>query len=233
MITISPIDFEFQYFERMAIMNYDVILFDLDGTLTDSTEGIINSVIYALERKNISYTSKKELHRFVGPPLQSSFRDYCGFGEDEAKDAVRVFREYFTQKGIYENAVYEGVAEMLNALYTSGFTLAVATSKPEAFAEQILTRFDLAKYFNVIAGASMEGTDKPTVIRQALTRLEMEPSSRVLMVGDREHDILGAKEVGISSLGVLYGYGSEKELSKAGADYIVRTPFEIVKYCLY
>ena len=213
-------------------MSYDIILFDLDGTLTDSAEGIVNSVIYALKRKGIPYASKRELRRFVGPPLQASFRDYCGFSEEEAKDAVRIFREYFTEKGIYENAVYEGVPEMLSALSEAGFTLAVATSKPEAFAGQILARFDLAKYFSVIAGASMDGTDKPTVIRLALSRLHTEPSSRVLMVGDREHDIFGAKEVGISSLGVLYGYGSKEELEEAGAAYIAASPSAITSHCL-
>ena len=213
-------------------MSYSIILFDLDGTLTDSAEGIVNSVVYALERKGIPYTSNRELRRFVGPPLQDSFRDYCGFSEEQAKEAVKIFREYFTEKGIYENSVYEGVSEMLDALCKAGFTLAVATSKPEAFAEQILMRFDLAKYFSVIAGAEMNGTSKPVVIRQALQRLGAEPSDQILMVGDREHDILGAKEVGIASLGVLYGYGSMEELHEAGADHIVHTPSEIVSHCI-
>ena len=213
-------------------MSYDVILFDLDGTLTDSAEGIVNSVVYALERKGIPYASKQALRRFVGPPLQDSFRDYCGFSDEQAKEMVRIFREYFTQKGIYENAVYDGVPEMLDSLCKAGYTLAVATSKPEAFAEQILARFDLAKYFTVIAGASMDGTTKPVVIRQALSRLATEPSDRVLMVGDREHDVLGAKEVGIDSLGVLYGYGDEEELRGAGADHIARTPSEIADCCV-
>lgn len=213
-------------------MSYDVILFDLDGTLTDSAEGIVNSVVYALERKGIPYASKQALRRFVGPPLQDSFRDYCGFSDEQAKEMVRIFREYFTQKGIYENAVYDGVPEMLDSLCKAGYTLAVATSKPEAFAEQILARFDLAKYFTVIAGASMDGTTKPVVIRQALSRLATEPSDRVLMVGDREHDVLGAKEVGIASLGVLYGYGDEEELRGAGADHIARTPSEIADCCI-
>jgi phosphoglycolate phosphatase len=212
-------------------MSYNVILFDLDGTLTDSAEGIVNSVVYALERKGIPYASKQALRRFVGPPLQDSFRDYCGFSDEQAKEMVQIFREYFTQKGIYENAVYDGVPEMLDSLCKAGYTLAVATSKPEALAEQILARFGLEKYFKVIAGASMEGTTKPVVIRQALARLGIEPSEHVLMVGDREHDILGAKEVGISSLGVLYGYGDEEELRKAGADHIVQMPSEILHCC--
>ena len=121
---------------------------------------------------------------------------------------------------------------MLDTLGKAGFTLAVATSKPEAFAEQILERFDLAKYFTVISGASMDGTTKPIVIRQALERLGVKPSASVLMVGDREHDILGAKEVGISSLGVLYGYGSKEELTIANADYIVQTTEEILSCCI-
>lgn len=213
-------------------MSYNIILFDLDGTLTDSADGIVNSVIYALERKGISYTSKQELRRFVGPPLQESFKEYCGFSEEDAKDAVRIFREYFSQKGIYENAVYDGVPEMLQKLCNAGFTLAVATSKPETFAKQILERFDLAKYFAVIAGASMEGTDKPTVIRQALSRLNAEPSENILMIGDRKHDIIGAKDVGISSLGVLYGYGSKEELADAGADNILSSPSGIAEFCI-
>ena len=213
-------------------MSYDVILFDLDGTLTDSAEGIVNSVVYALERKGVPYANKQELRRFVGPPLQDSFRDYCGFSDEQVKETVRIFREYFTEKGIYENSVYDGVKEMLDSLCRAGRTLAVATSKPELFAEQILARFDLAKYFSVIAGASMDGTTKPVVIREALRRLGVKASDRVLMVGDREHDILGAKEVGVASLGVLYGYGSEEELRTAGADHIVKTPSEILRCCL-
>jgi phosphoglycolate phosphatase len=120
---------------------------------------------------------------------------------------------------------------MLATLQNAGCTLALATSKPEAFAKQILARFDLAKYFTVIAGASMDGTTKPVVIRQALQQLSAEASDRIIMVGDREHDVLGAKEVGITSLGVLYGYGSEEELRKAGADHIVSTPSEIIAKC--
>ena len=212
-------------------MSYSTILFDLDGTLTDSAEGIVNSVVYALDKKGVPYASKQELRRFVGPPLQDSFKNYCGFSDEQSKEMVRIFREYFTEKGIYENAVYDGVPEMLDSLCKAGCTLAVATSKPEAFAKQILTRFDLAKYFSVIAGASMDGTSKPTVIREALRRLEVEASKQILMVGDREHDILGAKEVGVSSLGVLYGYGDKEELSSAGADHIVKYPAEILNFC--
>lgn len=208
-------------------MSYSVILFDLDGTLTDSAEGIVNSVVYALERKGIPCADKQALRRFVGPPLLDSFRAYCGISEAEAREMVRLFREYFTETGIYENAVYEGVPAMLASLRAAGATLAVATSKPQAFAEQILRRFDLAPYFAVIAGASMDGTTKPAVIRQALECLGVPPSEDVLMVGDREHDVLGAKEVGIASLGVLYGYGDEDELRMAGADHMVSAPSDI------
>ena len=213
-------------------MDQNVILFDLDGTLTDSAEGIVNSVVYALEHMGIPYESKESLRCFIGPPLQASFRNVFKLSEEQVQDAVRLFRTYFREKGIYENSVYKNVPEMLSALRNEGYTLAVATSKPEAFAKQILLRFDLAKYFRVIAGATMDGTDKPTVIREALARLEVKPSPRVLMVGDREHDVLGAKEVGIRSLGVLYGYGSEKELSEAGAEYIASTPMDIASFCL-
>ena len=210
------------------------ILFDLDGTLTDSAEGIVNSIVYALKHYGLPHDDREALRRFVGPPLPESFQKYCGFSAEKAKDAVAVFREYFTEKGIFENSVYDGVPEMLDALVKAGFTLGVATSKPEAFAEQILARFDLAKYFTAVAGATMDEkrTSKPTVIAYAMEKLGITDASCVWMVGDREHDILGAKENGIRSVGVLYGYGDMAELGEAGADVIVQTPAELLQHIL-
>ena len=216
------------------IMKYDTILFDLDGTLTDSADGIINSIVHALKHYRLPHDDREALRRFVGPPLPESFERYCGFSSEKAKEAVAVFREYFSEIGIFENTVYEGVPEMLGTLKEAGFTLAVATSKPEVFAERILARFDLAKYFTAVAGATMDEkrTNKAEVIRYALEKLGGREHSRVLMVGDREHDILGAKAVGLDSLGVLYGYGDLAELTAAGADLLAQTPADICRLIL-
>ena len=147
---------------------------------------------------------------------------------------MAVFREYFSEIGIFENTVYKGVPEMLETLQAAGFTLAVATSKPEVFAERILARFDLAKYFTAVAGATMDEkrTNKAEVIRYALEKLGVKERSHILMVGDREHDILGAKAVGLKSLGVLYGYGDRAELTAAGADLLAETPMDVCRIIL-
>ena len=215
-------------------MRYDTILFDLDGTLTDSADGIINSIVHTLKHYGLPHDNRAALRRFVGPPLPESFQRYCGFSPEKAKEAVAGFREYFSEIGIFENTVYEGVSEMLSTLRKAGFTLAIATSKPEVFAERILSRFDLAKYFTAVAGATMDEkrTNKAQVILYALEKLGGREHSHVLMVGDREHDILGAKAVGIDSLGVLYGYGDRAELTAAGALLIAETPMDVCRIIL-
>lgn len=205
-------------------MNQAYILFDLDGTLTDPGLGITNSVAYALERFGIKVTDRKELYKFIGPPLVDSFMAYCGFSEDRAKEAVTVYREYFSAQGWAENTVYEGIETLLSALVAAGKTLLVATSKPQVFAEKILTHFGLHKYFTVICGAPMNaprGYGKADVIREALSAARVTDLTAAVMVGDRHHDIDGAKAVGIASVGVLYGYGDREEHQKAGADDIV------------
>ncbi len=201
---------------------YQTILFDLDGTLTESGIGIVNSVIYALQKYGMEVTDREELKRFIGPPLDKSFEQYCGFDSEKAKEAVEYYREYYREKGIFENIPYKGVAEMLKLLKDNGRTLIVATSKPEPFAKEILDYFKLSHYFDAIAGSNMDGTrtDKQEVIRYALTKAGDGGTASAIMVGDREHDIIGARAVGIDSLGVLYGYGSREELVKAGAIYL-------------
>ena len=173
---------------------YDVILFDLDGTLTDSALGITNSVAYSLKKYGIEVADRTELYKFIGPPLQESFEKYYSFSPEEAKRAVEYYREYYREKGIFENVVYEGIESLLKMLYASGKTLLVATSKPEEFAKTILKHFNLEKYFTYIAGANMDGTrtKKDEVICYALQNGHISDRSKVLMVGDREHDILGA-----------------------------------------
>lgn len=205
--------------------SYDAILFDLDGTLTDPGVGITNSVAYALEKYHIQVEDRKQLYRFIGPPLHESFENYYGFSEEEAKTAVEYYREYFKEKGMFENVVYEGISELLRDLKDRGKTLVVATSKPEIFAKQILEHFGLKEYFTYIAGANMDGTRtrKDEVIKYALQSCGISQGAGVVMVGDREHDIMGANKVGLDSIGVLFGYGSRKELTDAGATYIAES----------
>ena len=215
------------------------ILFDLDGTLTDPKEGITKSVQHALAHFGITVDDLDSLIPFIGPPLTDSFEMFYGFTHEQALEGVRVYREYFTQWGWRENREYAGVREMLRALKTAGFSLSVATSKPEVFALRILDYFHLTDYFDVVGGADLDGTRirKADVIRYTLGRAGVSQSGQALeqvaMVGDREHDILGAKAVGIESVGVLYGYGSREELEAAGADALVKQPGDLVRLLQY
>ena len=209
--------------------NYKYLFFDLDGTLTDSAEGITNSVEYALNKFGIIIKDKSELNRFVGPPLVPAFMEFYGFDEPDAKKAVEYYRERFKDIGIFENRVYDGIKGLLEDLKNKGYTLVVATSKPETFAKRIADHFDLTKYFTYIAGATFDGriSTKTEVIEYAIKALGLKDRSEIIMIGDRHHDVEGAKETGLDSLGVLYGYGNREELEKAGATYIAPTVEDI------
>ena len=211
---------------------YQYILFDLDGTLTNPEIGITSSVMYALEKFNIKVEDRKELHPFIGPPLGDSFQRYYGLSEEESQLAIKYYRERFSVKGLYENEVYEGVDKLLQQLKEGGKTLIIATSKPEEFTLKILKHFDLLKYFDYVAGATMDGSrgEKADVIRYALKISGIKDKSKAIMIGDRKYDILGAKENGLNSIGVLFGFGDYEELSKAGADYVVKSVEEILEY---
>lgn len=208
---------------------YDVILFDLDGTLTDSGLGITNSVAYALRKYGIEVADRRELYKFIGPPLKESFEKYYSFSAEEAERAIIYYREYYTDKGMFENEVYEGIKELLGEIRKAGKIAVVATSKPELFAKRILEHFGLAEYFQYIVGATMDETrtKKDEVISYILQNYDIPKQARVLMVGDREHDILGAKKTGIDSLGVLFGFGDYEELKNAGATHIAETVKDI------
>jgi phosphoglycolate phosphatase len=210
-------------------MSYDTILFDLDGTLTDPGIGITNSVMHALNKYGIDVCDRSALYKFIGPPLLESFERYYGFSEAEAKKAVEYYREYFTVTGILENILYDGVDQLLYQLKNSGKTLILATSKPEVFAKRILEHFQLAQYFTYIAGSELDGSrvKKQEVIRYALEHCGVTDPSKAVMIGDREHDIFGAKACGLSAIGVLFGYGGRAELERAGADIIVETVTDI------
>ena len=204
------------------------IFFDLDGTRTDPAEGITNSVAYALSKFGIEVSDKKTLYRFIGPPLIGAFMEYYGFTKENAEKALAYYREYFAPRGIFENAVIEGMPELLSALKAEGKKLYVATSKPEVFAVQILKHFNLDGYFDGIFGSTMDEkrNTKGAVIAYALSESGACQDDTV-MVGDRHHDIDGAKLNGMKSVGVLFGYGDRTELEGAGADQIAENIIEL------
>ena len=211
---------------------YQNILFDLDGTLTDPGTGITNSVVYALKKFGIDVADRTSLYKFIGPPLKGSFQEFFGFSDEQGDLAVRNYREYFRERGMLENEVYDGIPELLARLKEKGRTLIVATSKPEPFTLEILRHFRLLDYFDFVAGATMDETrnKKADIIRYALENCGITDPSSAVMVGDRKHDILGAKENGLDSVGVLFGYGDEEELKTAGATFIAETPLDILRY---
>lgn len=215
-------------------MEYEYILFDLDGTLTDSGIGIMNSFIYTFKKFGIEIKDKNELNKFIGPPLDYSFEKICGFSKEKTDLAIKYYREYYKDKGLFENLVYEGIEDLLKTLKGSSKKLIVATSKYETFARQILEHFNLAQYFTYIAGSTYDATrsKKSDVIKYALESCNINDLSKAIMIGDREHDIFGAKEAGINSIGVLFGYGSRNELTQAGADFIAETPADIAQILL-
>lgn len=209
---------------------FDTVLFDLDGTLTQSGIGITRSVAHSLKKFGIVETDQTKLDRFVGPPLIDSYMRYYGFCREQAVQAVAYYREYYASTGIFENRVYDGVESMLQALQKAEKTCILATSKPEHYAVQILEHFGLSDYFAFVAGATMDETrtGKADVIAYALKKAGH--PDHAVMVGDREHDILGARANGLPAIGVLYGYGSREELEQAGAAWIAETAEDIVNY---
>lgn len=209
---------------------FKYILFDLDGTLTDPALGITNSVQYALKKFGIEAKDRRELYKFIGPPLIESFMAYYGFDHEKAEKAVEYYREYYSVKGIFENSLYDGIEKMLAALKKSGKRVILATSKPEKFAKQILEFFEIDKYFDFVAGATMNETrsKKDEVIAYALEQCEISDSENAVMVGDRKYDIEGAHTFNIKGVGVLFGYGSKQELENAKADFLAE---DIEKLC--
>ena len=207
------------------VLPYTYILFDLDGTLTDPKEGITKSIQYALNKMGIIENDLDKLTSFIGPPLLQSFVEFYSFSEDEASQALQFYRERFAVTGLFENEVYEGIEKLLKDLNKLNYRLAVATSKPIVYAKQILDFFNLSKYFEVIVGSELDGTRsaKGEVIAEVLTQMKIEKKYQCVMIGDRKHDLIGASENGIDSIGVTYGYGSQQELEDANATYIVHS----------
>lgn len=209
---------------------YNTILFDLDGTLTDPGLGITNSVLYALEQLGYPLPPRESLYKFIGPPLLDSFQAYYGMTPEQAEEAVRLFRVYFAETGIMENSLYPGIPEVLDKLQKQGRRLILATSKPQGFAERILEHFDLRKYFDQVVGATMdaERSQKHQVIAYAMETYGV-TAEEAVMVGDRKHDVLGAKKNGMACIGVLFGYGDAPELNEAGAIALAADPQELLR----
>ena len=212
---------------------FDTILFDLDGTLTDSGLGITKAVQYALGQMGYEVPPRESLFSFIGPPLHLSFQRHYGMDEEMAVEAVRQFRVYYNQMGgILENEVYDGVRELLRDLKSAGKRLMIATSKPQAAAELVMNHFGLSEFVpEIVGGTDDTRNTKGKVIGYALREYGVNPDTAV-MVGDREHDIHGAAENGIPAIGITWGYGDRAELEGAGAKAVFDTPEETVQYIL-
>lgn len=211
---------------------YKYCLLDLDGTVTDSAPGIINSVEYAFRKLGDPVPERDKLYVFIGPPLAESFERFFGFSKEKALRGVEYYREYYHDKGIFENSIYDGIPELLKELKARGAKVALATAKPLVFAEKILEHFGLIEYFDELGGATLDGRilTKEDVLEDLLPRLGEADKSKILMVGDRSQDARGAGHCGLDCLGALWGYGSSEELLTAGAKYLAETPADVAEY---
>jgi phosphoglycolate phosphatase len=209
-------------------MRYPVIFFDLDGTLTDPTEGITKSVQYALAKFGIA-AELDQLRSFIGPPLHHSFMAEYGFDEPTSRQAVEAYREYFGDQGIFQNRMFEGIPELLQGLRAAGSALCVVTSKPTVYSEQIVSHFGLDPFFDAVIGPGLDlvNAEKTVLVRQALDRAAAQPPAGFVRIGDREHDVIGAGANALDSIGVTYGAGSREELTAANATHVVDTLAEL------
>ncbi|MFN8713383.1 MAG: HAD family hydrolase [Bacteroidota bacterium] len=198
------------------------VLFDLDGTLTDPKVGIVNSILFALDQLMIVENNVQELDAFIGPPLRDSFAGRYNLSHERADLAVQYYREYYAERGIFENNIYDGVHELLEYLTGNNFRLFVATSKPTVFAQKVLEHFELTNYFSGIAGSNLDNTrsDKTEIIAHVLSEYKLEVSNSV-MIGDRKFDIIGAQNNSMQSIAVTYGYGTIEEINNSRPDFIV------------
>lgn len=211
-------------------MNFTHLLFDLDGTLIDSKRGIFNAVHYTLERMSITEENRpKDLNPFIGPPLRDSFKLLFNLSDESSESATRIYREYYSKKGLYEYDIYKGVNESLRKLADKGFCMSVVTSKAEVYAKLIIDSTPFKECFSIISGCELDGRRslKQELIDYTLSRLKIQPSAKVLMIGDRYHDIRGAKLSGVSSAAVLYGYGTQSELQNESPTLFINSPADL------
>ncbi len=205
-------------------MHYQNVLFDLDGTLTDPREGITRSIQFALSKMGIEEPDLTQLEHFIGPPLLQAFMEFYAFTEAQAWEAVGYYRERFAVTGLYENQVFEGIAPLLEALNEQGRNLFIATSKPQIYAREIARHFDFGKHFKVIYGSELDGTrtNKVELIKHLMTQEGLDPA-HTLMIGDRKHDLIGARDNGMDAAAVGYGFGSFEELNAFAPTYHFET----------
>lgn len=211
-------------------MNIKAVLFDLDGTLIDPKEGVINSILYAVQEFGVQEQHPNNLDCFIGPPLQHSFKNRYHLSDDDAMETVRIYRVYYAEKGIFECQLYDGIEELIQKLFQRGVFMSLATSKPVLFADQLLEHFKLDKYVAFTAGALMDGrrTDKKEVIQFALEHIPPFKNDEILMVGDREFDIDGGKFYQLKTAWAKWGYGVEEVLAKSQPDLILNAPLELL-----
>ena len=205
----------------------EIVLFDLDGTLTDAGPGIVNGMRIVFDHFDLEQPNDATMRTHLGPPLAVTWREHYNFTDEQVTTALAVYREYYHEVGMFENSVFEGIPELLTALNDDDITLATATSKPDFSATRIIEHFGLDHHFEFIGAANLEGTrdSKALVIEHTLEQLQANATThRILMIGDRYHDVHGARQHGIDTLGVLWGYGDAAELTEAGAVAVVDTP---------
>ena len=215
------------------LSSYTHLFLDLDGTLTESAPGIMSSARYALEYYGIRDVPESTLKKFIGPPLMDSFQDFFGFPPEKAREAMKKYREYFGEKGLFENSVYDGIRETLEKLKSKGKHLFLATSKPEIYTNRILEKFNLTHFFEFVGAADVEETrsEKAQIIAHVIKSANLEEEKKkgkILMIGDRKHDIIGAHKNKLPCCAVLWGYGSREEFSEFGADYMIEKPGELI-----
>lgn len=212
--------------------NYSVVLFDLDGMLSDPKIGITKSVQHALQKAGVMVNDLDELEPFIGPPLQVSFQEIYGFNDTQITRAIRDYRERFTERGMFENKLYEDIPVLLAQLKQQGYILTIATSKPTVFAEQIIKYFQLESYFDLVVGSHLDGSRsaKGEIIAEVLQKLDSYPKDQFIMIGDRKYDLIGARENQIDAIGVTYGFGSLEELKNEEPTYIVDHVNDLLKY---
>ncbi len=213
-------------------MHYTHLFFDLDGTLTDSKPGIINSAIYAVDKLGIPVNARPaDMMPFIGPPLRDSFKLVFGLDDETAELATTYYREYYGKEGMHQYTIYDGIPEALENLSGMGYKLSVVTSKAEFYAIQIINESILKKYFNTVSGCDLNGdrSEKGILIPYNAAKLNVPLSNRILMIGDRLHDIRGAREANISAAGVLYGFGSEQEIYDEKPHLIIPSPAEMAE----